>query len=237
MHFRASLVPATLVRRYKRFLADVRLENGELATAHCPNTGSLMGCLEPGARVWLTHSPSPRRKYPLTWELVEVGERNLVGINTGRSNSLVREAIETGVVAELAGYGTIRPEVRLAQGDSRVDFLLEDGPRVSPCYVEVKNVTAAVNDGIALFPDSVSVRASKHLRALAGAVGAGARGVVCFCVQRADVKEVRPADAIDPEYGRLLREVLGAGVEVIAYKAMVTPREIRLEVRIPVICP
>ncbi|NIR30633.1 MAG: DNA/RNA nuclease SfsA [Gammaproteobacteria bacterium] len=237
MRFGAPLVRATLLRRYKRFLADVRLENGELATAHCPNTGSMMGCAEPGSPVWLSRSPNLHRKYALTWELVEVGEGSLVGINTSRSNSLVREAIETGVVAELTGYEIIQPEVRLAEGDSRVDFLLEGGQRLAPCYVEVKNVTAAVRDDIALFPDAVSVRGSKHLRALAHAVGTGARGVVCFCVQRADVREVRPADAIDPEYGRLLREVTAAGVEAIAYKAAVSPSEIRLEACVPVVCP
>lgn len=236
MHFTAPLVQATLRRRYKRFLADVRLDDGDLATVHCPNTGSMLGCTEPGSRVWLSRSSNPRRKYALTWELVEVRGGILVGINTTRSNRLVREAVESGVIEELAGYDVVRPEVRLPDGGGRVDFVLEGGAGES-CYVEVKNVTAAVHEGIALFPDAVSQRGSRHLRALAAMAGAGVRAVICFCVQRGDVGEVRPADGIDPEYGRLLREALARGVEAIAYKARVTPDEVALAARIPVVCP
>ncbi len=230
------LLGARLVKRYKRFLADVTLDDGTALTAHCPNTGSMLGCQTPGSRVWLSRSDNPKRKYAHTWELVELDDGALVGINTGRSNALVREAIESAVIGELAGYDEIRPEVRYGNENSRVDFLLT-GDR-GACYLEVKNVTAAVEKGIALFPDAVSVRGTRHLRELIATLGgAGRRAVLCFCVQRPDVREVRPADDIDPDYGRTLRVALGAGVEVIAYRAKLSPEAVVLAERIPVVCP
>lgn len=236
MRFSEALVAATLVRRYKRFLVDVVLDDGTALTAHCPNTGSLLGCQTPGSRVWLSRSDNPKRKYAHTWELVEVDGGVLVGVNTGRSNALVREAIESGVIEELAGYDDVRAEVRYGEEGSRADFLLTRSDE--SCYLEVKNVTAAVDDGIALFPDAVSVRGTRHLRELIGTLRRdGLRAVLCFCVQRADVGEVRPADAIDPDYGSTLREALEAGVEVIAYRAVLGPREVALVERIPVVCP
>lgn len=234
MKFRATLVEGRLIRRYKRFLADVQLGDA-VVTAACPNTGSMMGCAEAGNRVWLSESDSATRKYRHTWEIVEVGE-TLVGINTGLPNKLVHEAIEGGAIPELAGYASIRREVPFGEERSRVDLLLE-GPERAPCYVEVKNVTAAVTKGVALFPDCVSDRGSKHLRELIRLKAAGLRPVQVYCVQRGDVKEVRPADGIDVEYGRMLREAIAAGVEVMAYRAKITPGEIRLEQRIPVVCP
>jgi len=234
MKFSAKLVAGRLIRRYKRFLADVQLEGGVI-TAACPNTGSMLGCCEPGSRVWLSQSDRATRKYRHTWEIVEVG-RVMVGINTGLPNGLVAEAIGAGAIPELAGYASLRREVAFGEERSRVDLLLED-PARAPCYVEVKNVTAAVTRGIALFPDAVSDRGAKHLRELMRLKAAGLRPVQLYCVQRGDVGEVRPADAIDPEYGRTLRRALEAGVEVMAYRAKVTPREIRLEERIPVVCP
>ena len=147
MKFAAPLVEGRLVKRYKRFLADVELEGGGAITAACPNTGSMMGCCEPGSRVWLSESDSPTRKYRHTWEIVE-SARELVGINTGLPNRLVREAIETGVIAGLSGYGSIRPEVAFGEERSRIDLLLEDAARPA-CYVEVKNVTAAVTGRVA----------------------------------------------------------------------------------------
>jgi len=235
MDFPEPLLAGRLLRRYRRFLADVRLDDGREVTVHCPNTGSMMGCAEPGYRVWLSRSRSPGRKYPLTWEMVEVCGGVLVGVNTARTNALVREAIAAGVIAELNGYDTLRSEVRAGRAGTRLDLLLERaGER---CYVEVKNVTAAVRDGVALFPDAVSARGTRHLRALAAAVESGARALVCFCAQRADAREVRPADAIDPEYGRVLREVLAQGVEAIACRATVSPRGIWVREPIPVVCP
>ncbi len=194
-----------------------------------------MGCCEPGSRVWLSESDSATRKYRHTWEIVEV-ERVMVGINTGLPNALVAEAIGDGTIGELAGYSSVRREVAFGEEGSRVDLLLE-GPGREPCYVEVKNVTAAASRGVALFPDCVSARGAKHLRELMRIKAAGMRPVQVFCVQRGDVNEVRPADGIDFEYGRLLREAIAAGVEVLAYRATVTSDEIRLAERIPVVCP
>ncbi len=234
MIFRERLVEGRLIRRYKRFLADVQLAGG-VVTASCPNTGSMLGCCEPGSRVWLSESESATRKYRHTWEIVEVGNV-MVGINTARPNALVAEAIAAGAIAELAGYASLRREVGFGAERSRVDLLLEDRGR-EPCYVEVKNVTAAASRGVALFPDCVSERGARHLRELMRVKAAGLRPVQLYCVQRGDVREVRPADAIDPEYGRTLREAVAAGVEVLAYRARVTPREIVLEERIAVVCP
>jgi len=227
-------VEGRLIRRYKRFLADIQLPEG-VVTAACPNTGSLMGCCEPGSRVWLSESDSASRKYRHTWEIVEVG-KVMVGINTGLPNKLVSEAIVEGVIGELSGYDTVRREVRYGEEASRVDFVLESPDREA-CYVEVKNVTAAATRGIALFPDCVSERGSRHLRELIRMKAQGIRTVQLYCVQRGDVKEVRPADGIDHEYGRTLREAIAAGVEVLAYRAKVGPEEIRLVERISVRCP
>ena len=236
MQFSPPLVGATLIRRYKRFLADVRLDEGEEITVHCPNTGSLLGCRDAGARVWLSRSSNARRKYAFTWELVEISPGVIVGINTGRSNALVREAIDAGVIAELAGYDVVRAEVPYGDEGSRVDFLLGRGDET--CYLEVKNVTAAVEAGRALFPDAVSTRGTRHLRELARVAGMpGRRAVLCFCVQRADVEEVRPADAIDPAYGRALRAAIEAGVEVLAYRARPSPKGVALSDAVPVVCP
>lgn len=238
MNFDEPLIPARLCRRYKRFLADVVMADGTVVTAHCPNTGSMLGCVQPGARVWLSRSSNPRRKYPLTWELVEVDACTLVGINTARSNALVKEAIEAGGIAALRGYHRVRREVRLDSAASRIDFVLEaETSRRHRCYVEVKNVTAAVTNGIAMFPDAVTTRGTRHLRELAKAATQGDRAVIFFCVQRRDVEEVRPADAIDPEYGRALRRAVRHGVEPIAYRSRVTTSSIVLEAPVPVVCP
>ena len=235
MKFARTLVEGRLIRRYKRFLADIQLDGAGVVTAACPNTGSLMGCCEAGSRVWLSESDRATRKYRHTWELVQVGEV-LVGINTGLPNALVAEAIRDGTIRELAGYSNVRREVAYGDEASRVDIVLEGGRR-KPCYVEVKNVTAAASRGVALFPDCVSERGSRHLRELMRLKAQGMRPVQVFCVQRGDVREVRPADGIDFEYGRTLREAMAAGVEVLAYRAEVTPDEIRLAERIPVVCP
>ncbi len=235
MRFVMPLLPARLLRRYKRFLADVELADGQVLTAVCPNTGSLLGCCEPGSPVWLSTSDSPTRKYRHTWEMVQVG-RVRVGINTGLPNRLVEEAVVSGVIAELGGYTGLRREVPFGAERSRVDLLLSAAGRPD-CYVEVKNVTAAVSAGVALFPDAVSARGAKHLRELMRLVADGRRAVLVYCVQRSDVREVRPADTIDPLYGRTLREALAAGVEVLAYGARVTTREIVLERPLAVCCP
>jgi len=235
MEFKTPLIEATLLRRYKRFLADVRLADGEIITVHTANTGSMLGCAEPGSRVWLSRSESMTRKYPYSWEITETAAGVLVGINTALPNSLVREAIEAGAIGELQGYRSLRGEVPFGAERSRIDWLLQgDGEKVD-CYVEVKNVTAAVAD-TAIFPDAVSARGAKHLRELIGVVAAGHRGVLCFCVQRGDVTAVRPADEIDPVYGETLRRALHSGVEVIAYQAEVSTFGIVLQRCLPVVC-
>lgn len=228
------LLEGRLVRRYQRFLADVETADG-LVTAHCSNTGSMQGCKDAGMRVWLSPADNPERKLRWTWELVETAPGVIVGVHTGRSNGLVREAIEAGTVPELAGYPTIRPEQKYGEG-SRIDLLLQ-APGRPDCYVEVKNVTAAVDGGVGYFPDAVTTRGAKHLREMSAMVAAGSRAVLVFCVQRGDVTEVRPADHIDPAYGHALREALAAGVEVIALGATVTPEGITLERRLAVVVP
>ncbi len=237
MRFASRLVEGRLIRRYKRFLADIQLAS-QVVTASCPNTGSMMGCAEAGSRVWLSEHDAPTRKYRHTWELVEVAGKKpvIVGINTSRPNALVAEALADGAIPELAGYASVRREVPYGEEASRVDFVLGNEGREA-CYVEVKNVTAAASKGVALFPDCVSERGARHLRELTRLKAVGFRPVQLYCVQRGDVDEVRPADGIDHEYGRTLREAIAAGVEVLAYRARVTPEEIRIEKRIPVVCP
>lgn len=235
MKFSPPLISGTLLRRYKRFLLDVELAGGDIVTAHTANTGAMTGCSEPGSRIWLSRSPNPKRKYPLSWELVEVAPEVICGINTQLSNALVREAIEAGQVAELTGYSRIRSEVAYGNESSRIDLLLEadDPADLQACYVEVKNVTL-VEDGIAYFPDAVSTRGSKHLRELMAMAQEGFRAVIFYCVQRADCRELRPADAIDAIYGQTLRQALDAGVEALAYKAEVAIDGIELVESLPV---
>jgi sugar fermentation stimulation protein A len=209
-----------LVRRYKRFLADVELDDGRLVTAHSANTGSMMGCAEPGSRVWLSASDNPKRKLPWTWELVEAAPGVVVGIHTGRANGLVEEALRAGRIPALAGAAAIRREVRYGQ-NSRIDLLLEfeQGP---PCHVEVKNVTL-VEDGTALFPDAVTTRGAKHLREMQAVVAAGGRAAMVYCVQRGDARALSSADAIDPAYGEALRAALAGGVAAYALGATPDP--------------
>lgn len=232
MRFESILLPGVLVRRYKRFLADVVLYSGEQVTTHTPNTGSMRGCAEPGMRVWVRDTADTRRKYPLSWELVEATPGILVGINTLMSNGLVREAIADEVLCGLTGYGAVRSEVPYGCERSRIDILLS-GEGQSDCYVEVKNVTWA-EEGVALFPDAVSVRGTKHLRELVRVVQDGLRGVVVFCVQRRDVHSFRPAEQVDSDYAAALRAARDAGVEVLACRASVTTRDIRLTRCLPV---
>jgi len=229
MYLPSPLLSGRLVRRYKRFLADVRLDSGEVVTAHCPNTGSMTGCNIPDSPVLLSVSDRPGRKYPYTWELVQTGGI-WVGINTAHPNRLVADAVQDGTVTELQGYETVRREVPYGS-NSRIDLLLagESGS----CYIEVKNVTL-VEQGRALFPDAVTLRGQKHLCELEQVVASGGRGIIFFVVQRGDADSVAPADAIDPEYGRLLRRAVTAGVEALAYRAMVTPEMILLEDRLPI---
>ncbi|MEM7283988.1 MAG: DNA/RNA nuclease SfsA [Pseudomonadota bacterium] len=232
MEFHPDLIPAVLQRRYKRFLADVTLNDGTTVTVHCPNTGAMMGCQEPGSRVWLSTSDNLKRKYRHTWELVEARPQVLVGINTARTNALAFEALETDKISQLAGFDSIRKEVHVGER-SRIDFLLEY-PGGNQCFLEVKNVTAAVEEGIAAFPDAVSQRATRHLNELMTLVQGGHRGALLFIVQREDVHQVRPADEIDPQYGETLRLAKQRGVEIYAYRASVSRDQVRVEEEVAV---
>lgn len=228
MRFDSALVCGTLLTRYKRFLADVRLRDGEVVTAHCTNTGSMLGCKQPGSLVYLSQQNSPRRKLSYTWEMIRVG-RTLVGINTLVANRLVREAVTSGVLQELQGYCHVRSEVTTGK-HTRLDFCLE-GPD-SLCFVEVKNVTLRAEDAAA-FPDAVTERGTKHLRELIRLRKKGHRTVLVFTVQRNDCRWFRPADEIDRDYGRWLRRAVEAGVEVLPYRATVKPTEIKLTDPLP----
>ncbi|HUK40675.1 MAG TPA: DNA/RNA nuclease SfsA [Candidatus Acidoferrales bacterium] len=227
MRFSTRLIRGTLVQRYKRFLADVRLSDGQIVTAHCTNTGSMMGCKEPGSLVYISRSDKDGRKLLYTWEMLRIN-RAWVGINTMHPNRLVAEAVEAGTISELSGYTTIRREVMTRPG-TRLDLSLEG--RDGLCFVEVKNVTLAVA-GVAAFPDAISERGTKHLKELIRLRRKGHRAVVFFVIQRQDCHSFRPADEIDAEYGRWLRRAVKAGVEALPYRAKVTPKGIFLTQRI-----
>ena len=202
-----ELHEGVLVRRYKRFLADIETANG-LITAHCPNTGAMTGCAEPGWPVWYSISENPKRKYAATWELVDTG-RGICSVNTGRANHLVREAVEKGVIAGLKGT-EIRAEAKIPDGSGRFDLLVDD------TFVEVKSVTLLRSEGQGAFPDAVSSRALKHVRALVDVIALGYRGVLVFCAQHTGVQSVTPANDIDPAYAQGLKEAVAKGVEVLA---------------------
>jgi sugar fermentation stimulation protein A len=231
LQFASPYIPAVLLRRYKRFLADVELSNGEMVTVHTPNTGAMLGVAAPGMRVWLRDTQSSTRKYRYSWEISEPAAQVYVGVHTGLVNNLVMEAIRNGTIRELQGYPHIAQEVVYGTERSRIDLLLQDGER--RCYVEIKNVTARDAQKNAIFPDAVSLRGQKHLRELMRIVAAGQRGVMMYCIQRGDVEGFRPADEIDADYGRLLREAVTQGIELLAYKAQVTPECIALTQSVP----
>jgi sugar fermentation stimulation protein A len=226
---------ATLVRRYKRFLADVVLPSGETLTVHCANPGSMIGLDAAGARVWLSRSDNPKRKLAHSWELIEVdfgGGPELVGINTSHPNALAAEAIAAGAIPELAGYGSIRREVKYGR-NSRVDFLLED-PAREPCYVEIKNVHLMRQPALAEFPDAVTKRGAKHLGELSDMVAAGARAVMLYLIQIGSARAFRLARDIDPAYGRAFDAARAAGVEAIAYRCGITFDGIEVVEPVPV---
>ena len=229
MQLPQPLCEGRLLRRYQRFLADVELADGRVVTAHTPNTGSMRQCAVPGARVLLSTSANPARKLPYTWELVEVDAR-WVDVNTQRANRVVEEALRAGTIVTFAG-GAVRPE--FAWGASRFDFLVERGSERT--LLEVKNVTLCCAAQLACFPDAVTARGQKHLRELLRAKGEGWRAAVLFLVQRGEAEAFTPADAIDPEYGRLLREAVAGGVEAIACRTRVTPAEVWIERELPVV--
>lgn len=226
-----NVLPAVLIRRYKRFLADVRLANGDEITVHCPNTGSMRHCAEPGSRVWLSDSHNPARKYRYTWEWVEVQQQYRACINTQRANALVEEALQQQVITPLQNYASWQREPRVEDG--RLDFLLRS-PAQPDCYLEVKNVTLLEEPGEGCFPDAVSARGLKHLHRLASLCQLGHRAVLLFCVAHEGIHWVRAAREIDPLYAHALDVVKQQGVEVYAYRVQFGDNSMALAESIPV---
>ncbi|MCP3852559.1 MAG: DNA/RNA nuclease SfsA [Gammaproteobacteria bacterium] len=234
MKYSEPLIKARLIKRYKRFLADIELETPikvegkqtKLITIHTANTGSMTGCAIPDSTIWISNSHNPKRKYLYSWELSSTQNPkskvdNLIGINTMLANKLVKEAIENGDIAELADFQKIETEVSYGEEKSRIDLLVTQN-NGQKCYVEVKNVTASFQPDVAAFPDAVTARGTKHLRELELMVQQGHRGIILFCVQRNDIKQVRAAEEVDPLYAKTLAQVQKNGVEVLAYGARFT---------------
>lgn len=224
-----TLIRGRLIKRYKRFLADVALEDGRTVTAHCPNSGRMTACNQPGQPVFLSFHDNPKRKLKYTWEFIEMPTA-LVGVNTLVPNRLVAQALEHKIVTELRQYTDVAREVTVNKG-SRLDLMLT-GPGLPDAYVEIKNCTL-VENGCAGFPDAPTPRGRKHLRELAKLKQSGARAVIFFLVQRTDATHFRPADDIDPEYGRQLRQAVKAGVEILVYDVNISLEHIRLRKPLP----
>lgn len=232
MRFSRSLVPARLVRRYKRFLADVILDDGRAATVHCPNPGAMLGLAEPGARIWLEPNDDPRRKLRYGWRLVELAGGHFAGIDTGVPNRVVGEALRAGGIPALAGYTEIRPEVRYGER-SRVDFLAR-GPGLPDAWVEVKNVHLRRSGDRAEFPDCVTTRGARHLRELAARVAAGDRAILLYVVQRTDCARLALAEDLDPAYAAAAAKAQAAGVEALAHATHIEPTGVWLGRPLPV---
>jgi len=235
MKFASPLIRGRLIKRYKRFLADVKLDDGTTITCTCPNTGSMLGLTGPGAIVWLSQSDSPTRKYRHTWEMIENDAGagpTLVGINTVHPNKIVAQAIEAGRMAPLKGYQSLKREQKYG-ANSRIDILLEDDTK-GRAYVEIKNVHLMRQAGLAEFPDSVTERGAKHLAELAEMARAGHRAVMVYLVQRADANALSLAADIDPGYAHAFTSAAAAGVEALAYRCRLSPDEIVIDRKIPV---
>jgi sugar fermentation stimulation protein A len=225
-----QLTSGILIQRYKRFLADIRLETGEKVTAHCPNSGSMKGCAIPGSPVWLSTSLNPKRKYKYTWELIKTPE-TMIGINTLVPNKLVKQSIENDLIKELSGYDQVKAEVKTSS-HTRLDLLLEKESK-EKCYVEIKNCTL-VEEEIAMFPDAVTTRGQKHLDELEHLVSQGHRGVIFFLIQRMDAKLFKPADMIDKIYAQKLKKVVANGVEIVVRDTSINTELISIRNAVPV---
>jgi sugar fermentation stimulation protein A len=236
MRFGSPLIPAMLARRYKRFLADVMFESGEMVTVHVSNPGAMTGLSRPYSRVWLSDSENPLRTLRYTWELIEVdlgSGPELVGVNTVQPNLLVAEALQAGLFPELRDYSSIRREVKYGT-NSRVDFLLED-PKRPPCYLEVKNVHLMRKPRLAEFPDSVTDRGAKHLGELAAMVTAGCRAVQLYIIQIGSADRFAPARDIDPAYAAAFKEARAKGVEMLAWRCDVSTEGIEIASPVPIV--
>ena len=226
MRFQTPLVPARLIRRYKRFLSDMRLDDGAEVVAHCPNPGSMLGMRDAGLKCWLEPNDDPKKKLKYGWRLVEFPSGHMVGIDTGAANRIVAEALQTQQIAELAEYETIKAEVKYGQA-SRIDFLLSQ-PGHPNAFVEVKSVTLSRTNGLAEFPDSVTARGAKHLTEMARMVAQGHRAVMLYLIQRTDCTQFTLASDIDPKYGETFEMARSAGVEVICYNCTMSPSSVTL---------
>jgi len=233
MRFQTPLVPARLIRRYKRFLADMRLEDGREVTAHCANPGSMLGLAEPGVKAWLEPNDDPKKKLKFGWRLVDHENGHFTGVDTSVPNRALKAALESRQVPALAGYGTVRPEVKYGQ-NSRIDFLLSE-PGLPAAYVEVKSVTLSRQAGLAEFPDSVTARGAKHLAELLDMATQGHRAVMLFLVQRTDAERVSVAGDIDPAYAAAFDAARAAGVEVLAHGTVISPEGVALGAGLPVV--
>lgn len=233
MHFDPPLKQGKLIKRYKRFLADITLADKQQLTIHCANTGAMTGCAEAGATVWYSTSDNAKRKYPHSWELTQTAAGHSICVNTARANTLVVEAINNEVISELSGYQTLRTEVKYGQENSRIDILLQDSDR-EDCYIEVKSVTLLddLNSGQGYFPDAQTTRGQKHLRELTEMVQSGRRAVLFFAVLHSGIEKVSAAHHIDAKYSLLLKQAREAGVEIICYKAEFSDNEVRLLSRV-----
>ena len=236
MQLESNLESATLVKRYKRFLADIKVASGEIITIHCPNTGSMKNCQTPGSRIWYTVVNKKTRKYPGTWQFIEVNNSEVVGINTGLSNKLVVEAIQNGVVRQIAKFSELRTEVSYGNENSRIDILLKD-EFGTDCFIEVKNISLGVSGALGLFPDAITIRGQKHMKELMAMKKAGARAILFFCVQHTGIETVSPAEKIDSVYAQLMKKALEVGVEIIAYRAAIDTKlsTIKLEEELTVL--
>ncbi len=236
MKFSSPLVPARLIKRYKRFLADVEIlagpDHGRILTVHCPNPGAMLGLAEPDSRIWLTRSNNPARKLAYGWELIDV-DGGLVGINTAHPNILAEDALRAGIIPELAGYTSIRREVVYGR-NSRIDLLLET-PGQPPCYVEVKNVHLKRKAELAEFPDSVTARGAKHLSELGSIKQSGARAVMLYIVQRSDCRSFSLASDIDKAYAAAFTQAMAAGIEAFCYACNITTDGIELTKPLPIV--
>ena len=232
MNYEKALGPAVLLQRYKRFLADVRLEDGSEITVHCANTGAMTGCAVAGSKVWLSKSDNKKRKYSYSWELVELGDQvGFICVNTARANQIVESGLKKGLITPVSQYKTIKREVKYGEA-SRVDFFLtQEG--LADVYLEVKSVTLHVNNNLGAFPDAVTLRGQKHLSELLSMKKAGARAILVFCVLHSAIKEVTVADEIDKKYGELLREVIEQGVEVYCYGVRMSVSGLHLDKLLP----
>ena len=228
LKWETPLTQGILLKRYKRFLADIKLDQ-QLITAHVPNTGSMLSCWEPEWKCAVSISTNPSRKMAHTLELIHNGA-SWIGVNTANANRLVKIWLQSGKIPELEGYRVIQPEKKV--GESRIDFYLEGHDSHAPCYVEVKNVTLKL-DGMAQFPDAVSERGQKHLRELMALKSQGFRTAMLYIVQREDVEAMKAAEKIDPKYARLLKEAIIAGVEVLVYQCRLDLTEIQLGSKLP----